>query len=546
MTVELSLILLLLISVGILIFLLFKRIKQEKRQTDLIRNLSVNELSEFMKKNSIDGSINAVARLFSDILKNTFRCKYIISLRKKRGILELNYYHGINAFNRNDFRLDYSAELKSVLQEDFFPRDISVLDKFFSSRFKNKIQHFKMDKFFPVFWKDNLYGFYVIKSNPTTNSSAFRIVIAQLAQSLAAAYHIKWHESKFEQLQERANSTKITAKVTEGDLQVDRILHFMKCKKTDAMIPQLLNSLSDVSQIENLIFVYDNKTHDAAEMLFAGKQPEHLISFKRKDLTTLSNMEELNTIVTLDEFTKIIKYDIPLLSQFQKNNINRLTSFPLSSQRNGILAWKQDGDSDEINKQVLLYKKYVTEIYENVSELESLEELSFTDNLTTLSNQRYFYKRLHEEMQRAERYKRNLALIIFDIDSLKHINDTYGHQAGDNIIRQVADLLKKTIRTIDVVARYGGDEFCIIMPETDIETCMKFVHRLHNKIIKTSYLLQEKGESVSCTISMGIAIYPDHAKDSKKLIYAADMALLKAKESGRNQALLASETAISE
>ena len=546
MTVELSLILLLLLSVGILAFLLFKRIKQEKGQTDLIRKLSVNELSEFMKKNSVDGSINTVARLFSDILKVTFKCEYIIFLRKKRGILELNFYHGIKSFNRNDFRMEYSENLKQVLQEEFFPRDISILDNFLPSKFKTKVQHFKMDKFFPVFWKENLYGFYVIKSNSTTNSSAFQIVIAQLAQSLAAAYHIKWHESKFEQLQERTKSTTISTKVTEGDEQVNRILHIMKCKKTDAMIPLLINSLHEVSQIENIVFVYDSKTHDSVEMLYAGKQPEHFTAYKRKDLIHLSNLSQLETISSMDDVLKNNSNEIPLLNQLKDNKINKLVSFPLSNQRNGILAWKQNGESKDIDRQVTLYKKYMSEIYENVSELETLEEMSFTDNLTSLSNQRYFYKRLTEEINRAERYGRNLALIFFDIDELKHINDTYGHQAGDNMIRQVGDHLKKFIRTIDVVARYGGDEFCIIMPETDKDTCMKFVQRLHDKIVKTEYQLDKNGKSAKCTISLGIAIYPDHATDSKNLIYAADMALLKAKETGRNQAILASETTISE
>ncbi len=127
MTVELSLILLLLLSVALLTYLLYTRIKEEKKQEVILQNLSNHELTEFMNRNSLDGSVSAVARLFSDILKNTFRCEYIIFIRKKRGMLELNYYHGIKSFNRNDFRLEYSSGLKKILKENFFPRDISLL-----------------------------------------------------------------------------------------------------------------------------------------------------------------------------------------------------------------------------------------------------------------------------------------------------------------------------------------------------------------------------------------------------------------------------------
>ena len=130
MTVEFSLILMLLLCVGILAVLLYRRIKSEKNRAAFIRELSMHELTDFMQKNSLDGSISAVARQFSDILKSTFEIEYIIFLRKKRGMLELNYYHGIKSFNRIDFKIDYSAELMNVLKQDFFPRDISLIKKF--------------------------------------------------------------------------------------------------------------------------------------------------------------------------------------------------------------------------------------------------------------------------------------------------------------------------------------------------------------------------------------------------------------------------------
>ena len=109
MTVELLLILLLLLCVGTLSVLLYRRIKSEENQAAFIQELSMNELTEFMQKNSLDGSVSAVARQFSDILKNRFKIEYIIFLRKKRGVLELIYYHGIKFFNRHVFKIEYSS-----------------------------------------------------------------------------------------------------------------------------------------------------------------------------------------------------------------------------------------------------------------------------------------------------------------------------------------------------------------------------------------------------------------------------------------------------
>jgi len=128
--------------------------------------------------------------------------------------------------------------------------------------------------------------------------------------------------------------------------------------------------------------------------------------------------------------------------------------------------------------------------------------------------------------------------VIFDIDEFKNYNDSYGHQSGDKIIQQLGELILKVVRSIDIVCRYGGDEFCVIMPETDQEECLKFIERLRKSIqhhpFRDEFLQMEH----QLTVSAGAAIYPQHARTVEKLVYSADMALLNAKNSGKNKVLV--------
>ncbi len=179
--------------------------------------------------------------------------------------------------------------------------------------------------------------------------------------------------------------------------------------------------------------------------------------------------------------------------------------------------------------------------YKNIRHFKSIEELSYTDSITALYNYRYFYKRLTEEVFRAKRFSRKLALVIFDIDDFKIYNDSYGHQAGDQLLKQLGELLIRTVRSIDVVSRYGGEEFCVIMPESDQDECFKFMERLRKSIMNFAFKDEYLKHEHNITISSGGAIYPYDARSVDRLIYCADMALLKAKTTGKNRSVMYQE-----
>jgi diguanylate cyclase (GGDEF)-like protein len=182
--------------------------------------------------------------------------------------------------------------------------------------------------------------------------------------------------------------------------------------------------------------------------------------------------------------------------------------------------------------------------YKNIIHYKTIEELSYTDSMTGLYNYRYFYKRLTEEVFRAKRFSRKLALVIFDIDDFKVYNDTYGHQAGDFVLKQLGELLSLTVRSIDVVSRYGGEEFCVIMPESDRDECFKFMERLRKAIMNYSFKDENLKHEHNITVSLGGAIYPHDAHTVDRTIYCADMALLKAKSLGRNKSVMYGEEVV--
>jgi len=160
------------------------------------------------------------------------------------------------------------------------------------------------------------------------------------------------------------------------------------------------------------------------------------------------------------------------------------------------------------------------------------------DGMTGLHNRRYFDQRLSQELSAARRYDRRVGLIILDIDRFKQINDQHGHPKGDKVIIRVAEIIQETCRTTDIPCRYGGDEFAIILSETNNEQAQNFADRLHDRIMKDDELTSIIGEAV--TTSIGVA-YSEGSEelDASGLLYKADQALYRSKEDGRNRVTIA-------
>ncbi len=161
--------------------------------------------------------------------------------------------------------------------------------------------------------------------------------------------------------------------------------------------------------------------------------------------------------------------------------------------------------------------------------------LAITDSLTGLYNRRKFLETVTTELERSQRLNRPLSVLMMDIDYFKNYNDTYGHQKGDEILSGIAKKLRKSLREYDTLARYGGDEFVLLLPETDAQVAQKIAERLVQALREMNILISETDSiPIYLTLSIGIASYPSHANDLQTLMQAADYALYQAKQAGRN------------
>ena len=165
--------------------------------------------------------------------------------------------------------------------------------------------------------------------------------------------------------------------------------------------------------------------------------------------------------------------------------------------------------------------------------VQKLETMATTDGLTGLSNKRAMLEAAAQKIAASARFNRKLAVLMTDIDHFKKVNDTYGHDVGDVVIRGLADILKRQKRATDLVARVGGEEFVALCEQTDEKGAMLLAERIREELGKTTFRTPQGNLSVTCSI--GVAIFPDAGGDWDSLFKAADDALYVSKRSGRNR-----------
>jgi diguanylate cyclase (GGDEF)-like protein len=240
-------------------------------------------------------------------------------------------------------------------------------------------------------------------------------------------------------------------------------------------------------------------------------------------------------LLLADERTK----DIPVIFVSAKGEVADL--------REGLEAGAHDYikkpfNADELVARVqatLRFKRKQDELKSARGELEAknleLARLAIIDGLTQLYNHTHLFKRLEDEFARAARYGKHLGFLMIDIDFFKRVNDRYGHRIGDQMLRELADLLRSCVRQIDIVGRYGGEEFAVILPETDRASAMAIAERLRSTVEGHLFNVSSEDEPLRMTISIGVATSPEErVRRVEELVEEADRLLYEAKSAGRN------------
>jgi diguanylate cyclase (GGDEF)-like protein len=200
-----------------------------------------------------------------------------------------------------------------------------------------------------------------------------------------------------------------------------------------------------------------------------------------------------------------------------------------------INVTNKQGKAGFANQDVEMLRAVADQAAISISKAQ-LWEMAVNDSLTGLHVRRYFMTKLQDEIIRTERYKKTLSIIMADLDKFKTVNDTYGHTAGDRVLKSVGLFLRESIRDVDSIARFGGEEFVMFLPETSKEAAYTLADRLRLGVSEI-----DMGNLPAITISLGISTFPEDGKSLNELLDRADAALYKAKASGRNQVVSYSE-----
>jgi diguanylate cyclase (GGDEF)-like protein len=213
-----------------------------------------------------------------------------------------------------------------------------------------------------------------------------------------------------------------------------------------------------------------------------------------------------------------------MITDLQSTNGTYVNNEPILSR------FLQNGDQAKIGDTIF---KYLVGSDVESAYHEEIYHMTIKDGLTEVYNKRYFLEALEREMSRAQRHRRHLSILMFDIDFFKRVNDTHGHLAGDHVLRVLAKLISSRARREEVFARYGGEEFVILLPETSNSGAMKLAEQLRKRVASHTFVFE--GEDIPITVSIGVAtIAGDEEISPTDFIKRADERLYEAKSDGRN------------
>lgn len=339
----------------------------------------------------------------------------------------------------------------------------------------------------------------------------------------------------------------MTAKLNNGEAQVLRSELLKTREELDrryhdlSRIYEIVNSihstlkLSELSRVSKSIITKTLGLKAFSLVVFDSVEKQFLVIETKKLDKNVEQMALDQVKKSAESLKKNSKRENKAkIIEIESDDGAKLIYIPLIAYRRivGGLCTNQDiiAKVDWSGEEMLsLVTSQLTVALENSILYEMTRKLSITDDKTNVFNHRYLIGRLNLEWRRAQRYGRNLSVMMIDIDEFKKYNDTFGHVKGDKVLAEVATILISLSRDIDVVARYGGDEFAVVIPETGFNGAKILAARIEEKMAKHRFE-GHKGRNKALKLSIGIATFPEHTSDVREIIKLADEALYEAKQ----------------
>lgn len=296
------------------------------------------------------------------------------------------------------------------------------------------------------------------------------------------------------------------------------------------------------------LFVTDNEQYEM-EVFWLDSPSEHTKStFEQVILNKIAENSAFESVNDIHISHNVARSEQQLPISQESVTLSTKSVFLEAPRIGGIVGLGVNFQSSVDPIKALVIESILTTLLNVVGSIKAiykytkdLEYYATRDPLTNQLNQRMFWEFLVYEVGRAKRHGYSMAVLMADVDDFKRLNDTYGHAFGDRFLSELAIVMKEAIRKEDMLARYGGDEFAIILPEVDMEQACLIAERLLEAVRRFSILVEEDNVRVRETVSVGIAIFPHHAAEARDLFLVADNMLYKAKEMGKNRVVFPSQ-----
>jgi len=318
---------------------------------------------------------------------------------------------------------------------------------------------------------------------------------------------------------------------------------------------QEITSTIELDKLKKIVLNIINEallTEECYLVTFNYKTNTGILSLKDKSFGEIKT-SRIELPFTFDEnldqeaflTSKELKEKLPFYERITSLSYEReleIISLPLQARNTfiGIVSARKGNNQKFSKTEVRIFDSLSKSLAISIQN-SLLYEMAITDGLTGFFSKSYFERMLEVEVKRAKRFNTHLSLIILDIDGFKSINDKYGHQVGDMVLRKLSSNIKSSIRSIDIPCRFGGDEFTILLPDTNSSGSLEAAERIVTNLKELQVVYGKEDEKLYPTISLGCATYPEDANTGEELFQKADKALYKAKNLGRNKVVVYSK-----